>query len=145
MNWGKGILITIIIFIAGTVVMMVIAMNSPSDLVMKNYYEKGVRYQEQIDKINRTNMLPEKVNIEFTGSTVLIKIPSTFEPEKINGEVLFYRPSDEKEDVRFPLSIDTSYIMIISTDKLEKGFWKVQLSWGTDEADYFNEASFTIK
>jgi nitrogen fixation protein FixH len=145
MHWGKGILITIIIFIAGTVVMMAIAMNSPSDLVMKNYYEKGIKYQEQIDRINRTNALSEKVNIEFTGKAVLIKIPSMFQPEKIKGEVLFYRPSNAKEDLRFPFSVDSSNEMLISTGKLDKGFWKIQLNWSSDGTDYFNEASFTIK
>jgi nitrogen fixation protein FixH len=145
MHWGKGILLTIIIFITGTVVMMVIAMNSPSDLVIKNYYEKGVKYQEQIDRINRTNALSEKVDMEFTGNSVLIKIPSVFSPDKVAGEILFYRPSDAKEDVRFPFSVDSSHSMLISTEKLEKGFWKVQLSWSSDGADYFNETSFTIK
>ena len=57
MHWGKGILFSIIIFLAGTAFMVVIAVNSPADLVVKNYYEKGVKYQEQIDRINRTNAL----------------------------------------------------------------------------------------
>lgn len=145
MNWGKGIIITIIVFAAGTAAMMIIAMNSPSDLVVRNYYEKGIKYQEQIDKINRTNALSEKVNIEFTGKAVIIKIPSVFAPEKIKGEALFYRPSDAKEDFKVPLKIDSARTMFIGTDKLEKGYWKLVLNWGTDTADYYNESSFVIK
>lgn len=145
MYWGKGIFITIAVFIAGTAVMMAIAMNSPSDLVLKNYYEKGIKYQEQIDKINRTNALTEQVDIEFTGNAVLIKLPAMVAPEKVKGEVLFYRPSNAGEDLRIPLRVDTSRSMLISTDKLEKGFWKLQLNWSFDTADYFNETSFTIK
>lgn len=145
MNWGKGIILTIIIFVAGTAVMMIIAMNSPSELVIKNYYEKGIKYQEQIERINRTNALQEKVNMEFTDVAMLIKFPSAFTPEKIKGEALFYRPSDAKEDFKIPLKIDSSRTMIISTDKLEKGLWKLELSWGTDSSDYYSEMSFTIK
>ncbi len=145
MNWGKGILITIIVFIAGTAVMMIIAMNSPSELVIKNYYEKGIKYQEQIDRINRTNALQEKVNMGFTGKAVVIKFPPAFVPEKFKGEVLFYRPSDAKEDFKVQLKIDSSRTVIIGTDKLDKGLWKLELSWGTDTSDYYNETSFVIK
>jgi nitrogen fixation protein FixH len=145
MHWGKGILISIIIFLAGTAFMVVIAVNSPTDLVVKNYYEKGVKYQEQIDRINRTNTLAEKVSLEFTGKGLLIKLPEIFTPEKIKGEVSFYRPSNAKEDVKIPLVADDSGTMFISTAGLEKGFWKAELSWSADSKDYFKETSFTIQ
>ncbi len=145
MHWGKGILITIIVFIAGTAAMMVIAMNSPSDLVMMNYYEKGIDYQKQIDKINRTNALSENVKIEFTGNAVFVKLPSFVSPEKVKGNVLFYRPSDAGEDLKVPLAVDSSRSMLVSTGKLEKGFWKLQLNWSIDTTEYFNETSFTIR
>ena len=145
MSWGKGILISIIVFLAGTAFMMVIAFNSPADLVVKNYYEKGVKYQERIDRINRTNALAEKVSFEFTGKGLLIKLPEIFTPEKIKGEVLFYRPSNAKEDLRIPLSTDNSGTMFISTARLEKGFWKAELNWSADGKDYLKETSFTIQ
>ena len=125
--------------------MVVIAVNSPADLVVKNYYEKGVKYQERIDRINRTNALAEKVSFEFTGKGLLIKLPEIFTPEKIKGEVLFYRPSNAKEDLRIPLSTDNSGTMFISTARLEKGFWKAELNWSADGKDYLKETSFTIQ
>jgi nitrogen fixation protein FixH len=145
MHWGRGIFISIIIFLAGTAFMIAIAVNSPSDLVVKDYYEKGVEYQEQIDRINRTNALSENVAIEYTGNGLFIQIPKMFSPEKIRGEVLFYRPSDSKEDLRIPLSIDTSGTALISTAGLGKGFWKAELSWSADDKGYFKETSFTIQ
>jgi nitrogen fixation protein FixH len=145
MHWGKGILISIIIFLAGTAFMVVIAFNSPTDLVIKNYYEKGVKYQEQIDRINRTNALAEKVNFEFTGNGLHIKLPKQFSPDKIKGEVSFYRPSDAKEDMNIPLTTDDSGTMFISTERLERGFWKAELNWSAEGKDYFKEISFTIR
>jgi nitrogen fixation protein FixH len=145
MHWGKGILVSIIIFLAGTAFMIVIAFNSPTDLVVKNYYEKGVKYQEQIDNINRTNALPEKVEMEFTGTGLFIKFPGMFSPDKVKGEVLFYRPSDAKEDIKIPLALDNSGAILIGTQKLEKGFWKAELSWSSDGKNYFKETSFTVK
>ena len=125
--------------------MVVIAVNSPADLVVKNYYEKGVKYQERIDRINRTNALAEKVSFEFTGKGLLIKLPEIFAPEKIEGEVLFYRPSNAKEDLKIPLAPDNSGTMFISTARLEKGFWKAELNWSADGKDYLKETSFTIQ
>lgn len=145
MHWGKGILISIIIFLAGTAFMIVIAFNSPEDLVIKNYYEKGVKYQDQIDRINRTNALQEKVIVEYTGLGLLIRVPKMFSPEKIRGEILFYRPSNAKEDMRVPLSVDSSGTVLISTAGLKKGFWKAELNWNADGKDYFKESSFTIQ
>jgi len=145
MHWGKGILISIIIFLAGTAFMIIIAFNSPADLVIKNYYEKGVKYQEQIDRINRTNALSEQADIKFTGRGLFIRIPKDFPPEKIKGEILFYRPSNAEEDWKVPLSVDSSGTVLISTDRLEKGFWKVELSWSSGAKDYFKESSFTIQ
>jgi hypothetical protein len=145
MHWGKGILISIIIFLAGTAFMVVIAVNNPSNLVVKNYYEKGVKYQDQIDRINRTNALQEKVIVEYTGVGLFIRIPKMFSPEKIGGEVLFYRPSNAGKDLRIPLSVDTSGTALISTAGLEKGFWKAELIWNSDGKDYFKETSFTIQ
>jgi len=144
MNWGKGILITIIVFLAGTAIMIIIAVNSEYDLVANNYYEKGIKYQEKIDKINRTNALPEKPLIEFLENTVSVSMPRMFTAEKIKGELIFYRPSNAGKDFKMPLQLDSENKMMINTDKLEKGFWKVQLEWNIETAQYYSELFFII-
>ena len=144
MNWGKGILIAIIVFLAGTAVMIGIAVNSNYDLVASNYYEQGIKYQDKIDKINRTNALPEKTSIEFSGETVSITMPKMFSADKIKGDVKFYRPSNAGKDFKIPLQLNSENIMLIGTDKLEKGFWKIQVEWSVENAQYYNESFFTV-
>jgi nitrogen fixation protein FixH len=144
MNWGKGILITIIVFLAGTAIMIIIAVNSKYDLVANNYYEKGIKYQDKIDKINRTNALPEKTGIEFLGNAVSVSMPRMFASDKIKGELVFYRPSDAGKDFKIPLQLDSENKMVINTGMLEKGFWKVQLEWNIETTQYYNESFFTI-
>ena len=68
-----------------------------------------------------------------------------FSPGKLKGEVFFYRPSSAEGDWKVPLSVDSSGAALISTAGLEKGFWKVELSWSADNKDYFKETSFTIQ
>jgi hypothetical protein len=144
MNWGKGIIITIIVFLAGTAIMIIIAVNSKYDLVASNYYEKGIKYQDKIDKINRTNALPEKVKFEFLGNTVSISMPRMFAADKIKGELVFYCPSNAGKDFKVPLQLDSENSMMINTDRLERGFWKIQLEWNIETTQYYSESFFTI-
>ncbi|MDP2038234.1 MAG: FixH family protein, partial [Ignavibacteria bacterium] len=60
LNWGFGIAVTYILFVVVTLVMVFIFMNQDVSLETENYYSKGIEYQGQIDKINRTQSLPEQ-------------------------------------------------------------------------------------
>lgn len=144
MNWGKGIFITIIVFLAGTAIMIIIAVNSRYDLVANNYYEKGIKYQDKIDKINRTNALPENARIEFFGNAVSVSMPRMFDADKIKGELIFYRPSDAGKDFKVPLKLDSENKMVINTGMLEKGFWKIQIEWSVETTQYYNESFFSL-
>ena len=53
-NWGTGIVAAIVLIVAGLGVLVWIAARQDFDLVDKDYYQKGVNYQKQIDKIRYT-------------------------------------------------------------------------------------------
>ena len=143
-NWGTGILITIIIFMSITVLTGVFLMNQDVQLVTDNYYEKDLKYQNQIDKLNRTAALEEKVEIKFDGLNVELIFPSSFEADKISGEVYFYRPSDRKKDFKIPLTLDKEAKQIIPVTRIEKGFWRIKLNWSSDGIEYYNERAITV-
>ena len=49
MDWGKGILLTIIAFVAFIMTLVVISVKQDDiHLVTENYYEKEIKYQDQI-------------------------------------------------------------------------------------------------
>ena len=60
-SWGTGIAATYIIFVLATLGMTYAMMTKNVDLVSTNYYEKEIKYQEQIDKINNTSGLNDKL------------------------------------------------------------------------------------
>ena len=119
-------------------------MNQDVDLVASDYYNKGIHHQEQIDRMNRTNALDEKVKINPENGFVRLIFPKLFRQKSFNGTIQFYRPSDYKKDFVIPLSIDTSGQQIISTQILEKGYWKVKIDWTQDSVEYYKESSFVI-
>ena len=50
MNWGHGILITIIIFVASILGMVVLSSRQSIDMMDEGYYEKELKHQELIDE-----------------------------------------------------------------------------------------------
>ena len=142
MNWGKGIIIVFVIFFAGMAFMAYKSITKNIDLVAQNYYEKEIKYQDQIDKINKTNSLNEKLKIVSTESSIIISYPHA---TGLKGEISFYRPSDAKKDFRLPIEAGKDNKQIINTQTLQKGLWKVQISWNTSGQDYYNEEKIMIQ
>ncbi|KXK54418.1 MAG: cbb3-type cytochrome c oxidase maturation protein CcoH [Chlorobi bacterium OLB5] len=144
MSWGKGIILVFVIFILGIGIMVYKSMTKNIDLVTSNYYEKELKYQEQIDKINNSNRLEEKLKIEFDGNTVQIIYPD-FPGKLITGEISFYKPSDAKSDFRLPVETGKDMKQVIETAKLSKGMWKVQVNWAMDGKGYFSEEKIMVQ
>ena len=143
-NWGTGILITIIVFMVITIGTVVFLMNQDVDLVSSDYYDKGIQHQVQIDRENRTSSMSEAVQIIPENGFVRFTFPKSYLQKGLKGTIQFYRPSDSKKDFALPVSIDTSAQQLISTQNLEKGYWKVKLNWTQDSAEYYKESSFVI-
>ena len=127
-----------------TISTVVFLMNQDVDLVASDYYDKGIQHQDQIDRVNRTNVMDEKVLINLESGSIRLVFPKEFAQKNLNGTVQFYRPSDSKKDYAIPISIDTSAQQLIPTQNLEKGYWKVKLNWIQDSVEYYKESSFVI-
>ncbi|HEY7751846.1 MAG TPA: FixH family protein, partial [Ignavibacteriaceae bacterium] len=107
-------------------------------------YEKDLKYQNQIDKLNRTAALEENVEIKFDGSAVEIIFPESFQNKRISGEVYFYRPSERKKDFKIPLTLTPDLKQIIPVTRIDKGFWRIKLNWNMEGKEYYNERAITI-
>jgi hypothetical protein len=144
LSWGTGILISIIVFMSITILTGIYLMNQDVQLVTENYYEKDLKYQNQIDKLNRTAALEENVEIKFDGSAVEIIFPESFQNKRISGEVYFYRPSERKKDFKIPLTLTPDLKQIIPVTRIDKGFWRIKLNWNMEGKEYYNERAITI-
>ncbi|HMU44002.1 MAG TPA: FixH family protein [Ignavibacteriaceae bacterium] len=144
-NWGTGILITIIVFMIITLGTVFTFMNEKVDLVTDNYYKKELKYQKQIDKLNRTHDMRMDVDIQLSNNGIVLSFPDSISRGQISGNVFLYRPSDSRYDVKLPVQINENGQMIISTEKLIKGFWKVKVEWSVDSDSFFSENSLIIQ
>jgi hypothetical protein len=145
-SWGKAIIMTYVVFVLGIGFLVYTSVTKTIDLVTPNYYEKEIRYQQQIDKINNTGRLENKLTTNVIAGNFVIVFPDdSIGGCPLTGEVTFYRPSDAKKDFKLPLSPGLDMKQIIDTEKLEKGLWKVSIDWNKDGIDYYSEEKIVIQ
>jgi hypothetical protein len=143
-SWGSGIAATYIGFVLATLVMVVIFMKQDVTLETKDYYAKGLAYQEQIEKMNRAKNLSEQLEITSLQNSIKLSFPKIFSAESLMGTVTLYRPANDKNDFTIHVSTDTSRIQLIPTENMSKGLWKVRVDWSADDVTYFNETPIMV-
>jgi nitrogen fixation protein FixH len=143
--WGVGIVISFIVFAVCIIAVVYIAINSRVDLVADNYYEKELKYQDHIDVVRSTEALNGKVELTFARSEMSIAFPNITRPENYTGTIFFFRPSDKTRDFTEDIKIDSLHTQHVSTEKMEKGMWRVQISWNAEGKKYYSEQPVIIQ
>jgi hypothetical protein len=145
LNWGTGLTIFIVTFLLVTIGVVLYLMTHDVNLVADNYYEQEIKYQGQIDKIQRSLDLPEQLNIKIVNRNIVIEYPNLFTPEELKGNILCYRPSTNKFDREFAVKSDSLHMQIIKTNIMAQGMWKVKVDWEAKGVTYFNEEIVMLK
>ena len=135
-NWGWGIFVSIVLFMTIIVVIVASMMNREVDLVTDSYYDKEIKYQQQIDKEKRTAELSKKIVVNYTGNYVNVIFPKD---EKPTGDLYFYRPANLHKDFKVPINPDKNFSQVFDVSKLDRGLWKLQISWSVNNNDYYTE------
>jgi len=137
-NWGTGIVVTIIVFIA-FIMYFVITMSTDNtyshDLVTDKYYQEELNYQQEIDAEKNAKSLKEKVTIEKNSKGLKINFPENFIPKNIKGKVFLYRPSNKQLDFEIPISISKTYLLV-PEQRLVDGRWNMKIFWKYKNTDY---------
>jgi len=138
-NILNGIIATIVFSVVGLIVLIIFSGTLDFGLVEEDYYEKGLQYQDQIERVESTNKLSEPVEITNLGSNIYIKFPELFEFDMIKGKIQLFRPSDPKLDRFVPLQLDEEGQQVINVSSLDQGAWIVKLNWSHDSIEYYTE------
>ena len=142
MSWGTKIVISFAVFMIGMIGMVVYVFNLQMDLVEDNYYEKEIKYQDQIDILTATQNLNNELKIDQSVNTISFDFPK--EGSIPTGEINFYRPSDAKSDFKVSIVTDTDRKQTVLTHELAAGAWEVQVTWYSDNQKYFKEERIFI-
>ena len=135
----QGIIIAIAVPIVLLISFVIFSSQNTFGLVERDYYQKEINYQSQIDKETRTIQLSQKVNIVSNNERVVLQFPSIFAPGDIYGRILFFRPSDSNLDFNVKIELNQDGLQKISNTNLKKGVWLVKVFWKNQKDEYYSE------
>ena len=144
-NWGHGIVLAIIIFVAGMGMMVFITYQNSINLVHEDYYPRELEHQTMIDKRNNALKLKKNVSIIYVDDVIEIGFPEIFDFSKLKGEIQLFRPSSGVQDVFMLIKTDDQGKRRIIADALEKGKYIVKVDWEYDGTFYFTEKEIYVK
>lgn len=143
-NWGIAIIIVIILFFGSMAFRIWLSYQQDLNLVMEDYYPKGINFQQQIQKENNLNKLKQKPQIVLKGAHLLIIYPGSFKGHNLKGSILVYRPSDSKLDHKFEMNPDTTMIQMIDANQFISGKYQVKMDWEMDDTPYYMEKEIFV-
>ena len=143
-NWGTGIAITLILFVGGVALLIWISYQQRINLVTSDYYPAGLDYQKQIEKEKNTASLTKKVEISVKGENIEVVFPKLDSLEKPEGEMIMYRPSDNRLDKSFKIQTDDSLKQKILISQFFRGSYILKINWKSGKEEYYQESSITF-
>jgi len=142
-NWGTGIVIFLILFMAAMLSFVIFAWRQDVNLVSKDYYEKGVDYSARIDINKRSTPYSGLISIQDQNDSVRILFPRMLASRIDTGNVLFFRPSDCNNDTNFPILFRDS-IIITGKENLIAGRYIVKITWTTGGLEYEVDKTYIV-
>ncbi len=142
MNWGKGITIAFILFGAYISYLVYRCFDLDFELEDKNYYEKELAFQDQIDGESNAKSEGKTLQLTTIGGKLSVDLPAGKDHAK--GEVYLLRPSNGKYDKHFQLATDGSGHQEFSLDGMMPGLYNVKVSWECNGKPYFSQETIVF-
>lgn len=144
--WPVSIIAFFTLAIIGCGSFIAFCSRHPADLVTSDYYEQEVRYQGQIDRLQRAQERGQLASVSYDGEHQRICISLAPAPSQTNagGNIQLYRPSAVNQDRQVKLQTDLNGRQTIDAAQLAPGLWKVRVSWTADGQDYFLDRKVVV-
>ncbi|MEJ8756664.1 FixH family protein [Pontibacter sp. H259] len=144
--WPYMIVIAMVCFMGYIAMFVYKAMQQDVGLVSKDYYQQEIKYQDQIERVRRTQALGDvMLDYKAENQAILLQMPVTYQDKTLNGTITLFRPSNDQLDKQFPLQLGRDQSQLIETQDLETGLWKVRVSFTDDKEDFYTEKTIEIK
>lgn len=131
MNWGKGITIFLVLFIAFITTLAVILMNTSSELVSEDYYLREVKYGDEITAEQNALNAHSSVAVEESKEGIFIQLKTDVTVDSMRVHLL--RGNDPSHDISAATNGTSQFI---ERNQLEKGKYLLTIQWNADETAY---------
>ena len=143
LNWGHKLAIAMTLFIGFIVTMGIIMGTSTDSIEESNYYEKGLHYDNQIEKEKNTRALSEKPVIRFDNSSHSLVIVRPIELKMQQTSLLLYKPNAKSKDLDVDISeLEVDNEVRIPMSDMPNGKWIAKFNWSDGERAYYLEKPF---
>ncbi|MCO6495240.1 MAG: FixH family protein [Bacteroidetes bacterium] len=143
-NWGTGIAITLILGACAMIFLVYKTTKVSFSMVDKDYYASELRYDEKKAAHANTQSLSSEIEVTHNTGFLFIKFPPECIGQSIKGELVLYRPSDQKMDITVPISLDKDGMIVIEDSKLLEGKYILKGGWDMNGKSYDVEQTFFV-
>jgi nitrogen fixation protein FixH len=144
--WPAALISFFAVAILGCAGFVVFCSRHPADLVAADYYEQEMRYQGQIENLQRARLQAPLAGVTYDGAehSILIRLPSDGAAADRMGSVQLYRPSSAGLDRNLKLATDANGLQRIDAAGLAPGLWRVRVTWSAGRQDFYLDQNIVI-
>lgn len=145
-NWGWGIFFTCLAFILFISSLVYRASREKIEFVTENYYDKELKFQDQIDHLHNADGLSEKIVLTQKPDENIIDIsyPSSVDWKSVSGQITFFKPDNADLDFDVKALCDENHLQQVNSAKMKKGWWNVKISWASGGTPYYFEQKLLV-
>ena len=143
-NWGWGIALFYSSFVVFMLFMVWQSTQMKTELVTADYYGQEVKYQQQLDKMKRSNILSQPLSWVVNNKSVQLNFPKDVKGKDVKAQILFYRPDNSLRDFNVTCNADSTGVCVVSSDKFKHGAYKMKVDWSAGKETYYTEGVVNI-
>ncbi|MDB5013958.1 MAG: FixH family protein [Daejeonella sp.] len=141
MNWGKKLIIGMVLFMIFIVTLGTIMIMKGKDdsLIENDYYEKGQTFDKDYNAKQRAidDLVIPSININDLGLTITFPVPVTY-------KLICRRSSDKDLDKTFDGSTDEDRNIQVLKSELEPGPWLIRIEYAASGKNYLFETEIDM-
>ena len=138
-NWGTKLTLFIILFMGFIFVLVYFTTQNRIILVEKDYYPKGMKFQNRIDERKHALHLKDSFQIEQNKDFVVVSFPE-INPD--TGTIVFFRHNDNLLDQTIKIRLNKESKMFFPVKDFKKGRYLVKFHWFEKEKGFYVEKSY---
>ena len=144
--WPLGIIAAFVLFITGTVGLIVMACSQRVELVSPDYYERELKFQGQIDRAARAQGATSQASVAYDAARncITVSLPADQARREVTGSIELYRPSATGMDRAVKLEPDANGTQRLDASGLAPGLWRVRVSWTAEKQNYYLEQKVVV-
>ena len=145
--WPLALISLFSVFIIAILLFVVFSHYHKVDLVSSDYYEQGLKYQQQIERIKHSRLSVNQLRLEYNPPerALIINFPDSLSTKALEGTIVLFRPADARQDKIIPLLIGHDHRQAIQLHDLADGLWRIKIFWRKDSTEFYQEESIILK